>query len=617
MSVDQVSPWMETLLREAGIRKSLIVHGNVSDICLHASQRTYQPVLETMIDLLKSMGFDEVVVWDRFSGVQNISEDRLSLLRRSAMDVDSAESQEGEEYQVGDDMTESSSTTRQGREQNPDDFFSIVYHSMLQHHRNRSVFIIDWSHYLFGNANSLSEHERSWLVILSKAIRNSRDSLDTEDIAQPSNLLVLFANSLANIPPSYYHKNPMVKQIAIPLPARKEREAFLRDNLSRFQLSKSISPNEPVFADCVDMLDGFTLRDIQQMIKLSRQTQDHLSFEKLVNLYKYGEKNSPWEELSHDKLSRIEEALRERVKGQDEAIKKVSSVIIRAYTGLSGLQHSTKQKKTKGALFFTGPTGVGKTELAKALAEFLFGDEAACIRFDMSEYNHEHSDQRLVGAPPGYTGYEEGGQLTNAVAEKPFSVLLFDEIEKAHPRILDKFLQILEDGRLTDGRGETVHFSETVIIFTSNLGAAQIKVSENREVIRDQFIEQVRSHFIHVLKRPELLNRIGNNIVVFNHITAPEIMTQITMTKLLPLRNRIREKYKMDIYFEDSEKSVAAIVAKVDKADGGRGILNVIEPAIMDELARFIFENYKILSPGKAIKIVQAGNTAAFDFELE
>jgi len=179
---------------------------------------------------------------------------------------------------------------------------------------------------------------------------------------------------------------------------------------------------------------------LKQLLALSMITEHPLPPEKLLNLYRLGDQSSPWEELSEDKLRRVEDILRQRVIGQDEAIRHAATMMKRAYLGLSGLQHSGRKTKPKGVMYFVGPTGVGKTELAKAIAEFLFGDETAFIRFDMSEYNHEHSDQKLIGAPPGYVGFEQGGQLTNAVRKKPFSVILFDEIEKAHGRILDKFL---------------------------------------------------------------------------------------------------------------------------------------------------------------------------------
>jgi len=295
-------------------------------------------------------------------------------------------------------------------------------------------------------------------------------------------------------------------------------------------------------------------------------------------------------------------------------------VIKRAYTGLAGLQHSKKQRMPKGTLFFVGPTGVGKTELAKSLAQFLFGDEEACIRFDMSEFNHEHSDQRLVGAPPGYVGYEEGGQLTNAVKKRPFSVLLFDEIEKAHVRILDKFLQILEDGRLTDGKGETVHFSETVIIFTSNIGAAEVQFSEDKTSVREEFIEKVKRHFIEVAGRPELLNRLGDNVVPFNFIADPGVLINIARTKLRPLRERLREKYYIaDLVFDNEEKALGSIVQLVDRRMGGRGVLNQLNERLLTPLSQWLFENSRQRSrlANRTIRVLQVGSLPEFEFDLE
>ena len=386
-------------------------------------------------------------------------------------------------------------------------------------------------------------------------------------------------------------------------------------------ITQDIRSDKTAKDDLIDALDGFSLKDIAQMMKLSRQMSERISFEKLINLFKYGEKVSPWEELSKDKLKRIEEELGKRVKGQADAISKVKDVIIRAYTGFSGLQHSSKQKKPKGTLFFVGPTGVGKTELAKSLASFVFGDENACIRFDMSEYNHEHSDQRLVGAPPGYVGYEAGGQLTNAVKEKPFCVLLFDEIEKAHGRILDKFLQVLEDGRLTDGKGETVYFSETIIIFTSNIGAAEVSSEMDSREVRKQFVEKVQKHFIEKLGRPELLNRIGDNIVAFNFIEDQAVFTDIAKLKFKTIEDFVEERYGAKIVFENEDDIFKSIGKKAGKQNGGRGLLNVMEEVIINPLSEFIFDRSDIVLKNRQILIKPMNpknpELCMFEFELK
>ena len=276
---------------------------------------------------------------------------------------------------------------------------------------------------------------------------------------------------------------------------------------------------------------------------------------------------------------------------------KVKTVITRAVKGLSGLQHSGASHKPKGILFFAGPTGVGKTETAKALAESLFGDENACIRFDMSEYRLEHSDQKLFGAPPGYVGYEGGGQLTNAIKNRPFSVILFDEIEKASPTILDKFLQILEDGRMTDNQGNTVYFGESVIIFTSNIGLTKEDDSpqyalrriphrvptieiENPEIedsqefrnkVTTMLTEGVKSYFIDN-GRPELLNRLGeDNIVVFQFINKHDA-EKICDSKLKKICKSIKEEKNINIIYDDVV-SLLHKKAVLERKNGGRGVV--------------------------------------------
>lgn len=622
MANDTENSWLLNLERQAGVRRAVLLHGDVLDVSYCKSTQSYRPVTEVVTSALKRRGFDKVILWDRFSGV-DCSVTAAGVWDRLVRETAPASSgpASGSDYDVGPPSTADAAAPGVAPP-NADDFLAVVYHHMLHPSRERYAFILDWSQYLFGNANALSEQERQWLLVLSKAIRNAPLPLDDPDSLQrPSNIVILLCTKLTGIPPGLYQGNPSVQEVIVPTPGRPERDLFVRRTNEKWRLRTTPRPGELSFSDFVDSLEGMSIRDLQQLIKLSRQTPgDAPTFERLINLYKYGEQKSPWEDLGRDKLATIRQCLKERVKGQDEAVEKVSSVIIRAYTGLSGLQHSRKQKMPKGMLFFVGPTGVGKTELAKALAQFLFGDEDACIRFDMSEFNHEHSDQRLVGAPPGYVGYEEGGQLTNAVKKKPFSVLLFDEIEKAHVRILDKFLQILEDGRLTDGKGETVSFSETVIIFTSNIGASEVRLQNDVNAVRADFLSKVKEHFVTVARRPELLNRIGDNIVPFNFITGDDFLVSIARVKLQPLRERLKEKYRItDLVFDDEEKALKAIAAVVDRQMGGRGVLNELVKRIFDRLAAFLFEESDdiALYAGRKILVHQAGNLPEFEFELE
>ena len=271
-----------------------------------------------------------------------------------------------------------------------------------------------------------------------------------------------------------------------------------------------------------------------------------------------------------ERLIHMEERLKERVVGQEEAITAVANAVRRGRSGLS------EPNRPIGSFMFLGPTGVGKTELSRALAEFLFDEEEAMIRLDMSEYMEKHAVARLIGAPPGYVGYEEGGQLTEAVRRRPYSVILFDEIEKAHPDVFNIFLQILDDGRLTDGHGRTVDFKNTVIIMTSNVGSQWIELAKNEEEMRRQVMEALRQEF-----KPEFLNRL-DEIIIFHPLTEEEIKSIVDI-QIRRIQERLAEK-KLTLSLTDAAKEFLAR-AGYDPNYGARPLKRAIQHHILDPLS--------------------------------
>jgi ATP-dependent Clp protease ATP-binding subunit ClpB len=301
-------------------------------------------------------------------------------------------------------------------------------------------------------------------------------------------------------------------------------------------------------------------------------------------------------ESETQKLIRMEERLRERVVGQDEAIVAVSNAIRRARAGLQD------PNRPIGSFIFLGPTGVGKTELVKALADFLFDNENAMIRIDMSEYQERHTVSRLIGAPPGYVGYEEGGQLTEAVRRRPYSVVLFDEVEKAHPEVFNVLLQVLDDGRLTDGQGRTVDFRNTIIIMTSNIGSSLIQDfllgsgSEHwqdlKKDIKTKINEALRTFF-----RPEFLNRI-DEIIIFNPLSK-ETMNDIVEIQLKKIRHYLKQR-KIDIVLTEEAKKYIATVG-YDPVFGARPLRRVLQKQILDPLAIKLIEG--IFKEGDIVEV--------------
>jgi ATP-dependent Clp protease ATP-binding subunit ClpB len=296
------------------------------------------------------------------------------------------------------------------------------------------------------------------------------------------------------------------------------------------------------------------------------------------------------------KLIHLEEHLHRRVVGQDRALEAVSNAIRRARSGLSD------PNRPVGSFLFLGPTGVGKTELARALAEFLFDDEKALVRIDMSEYQERHTVSRLIGAPPGYVGYDEGGQLTEVVRRRPYSVLLLDEIEKAHTDVFNVLLQLLDEGRLTDGQGRTVDFRNTVVIMTSNLGSAAIMDTDlSEELISQRVMAEVQGHF-----RPEFLNRV-DDIVIF-HRLSPEHLRQIVDIQVAGLQRRLEER-KITVELSDKAREWLA-ERGFDPAYGARPLKRLIQREISDALARRLLEGE--FAEGDRIEIGVSGDGLEF-----
>lgn len=394
--------------------------------------------------------------------------------------------------------------------------------------------------------------------------------------------------------------NPRIRHVPVAKPDHRFRRVLAADLLKTLPGGAEPSPDtmSEAIDEFVDQTEGLLLVDLTAIALLGRsEGLDVRHIGDAVRRYKVGVTEDPWATLDRAKVRDGLAFVQNRVKGQDHAVTHMLDIVKRAVTGVGS---SKRSNRPRGVAFLAGPTGVGKTELAKTLTSLLFGDDSAYIRFDMSEFSAEHSDQRLIGAPPGYVGYDVGGELTNAIRERPFSVVLFDEIEKAHPRILDKFLQVLDDGVLTSGRGDRVYFSEAFIIFTSNLGIYKVGPDGTRipNVTANDSITEVQArvraeidrHFKLVLNRPEILNRIGDNVVVFDFIRAP-IAQAIFDGMVRDVVDGVAASQKIAVSLAEEARSILARLCLSDLSNGGRGIRNKVEAHLVNPLARALFDS--------------------------
>lgn len=612
MSVPDLKPrWMRELERLTGYKTQIYLYGNIKDTVLYplsadAQQWTLGPLRQALFEQLRHMGGYEIIgAYNLIDGMSFAdSADASTMTKLYDQIVD-----EGEKTTVTGAKGRAPQATKP---REPIDQALQQIRCALMNRSHPCAFVIEHASQLISAPVNLQAGERQNFLRLLKSSGESQLVAmgDPAHRRAVQNLLILLCDKLTDLPAWLYLDNPFSGSVEIEAPRNFERHHFF----SLF-LSANADPNSATarahMDDLVDLTDGMTIRDLCGIRSLARKHDSaNMNAKALVDCFKYGVRESEWDNLGWDRLAQAEDTLAQRVIGQPAAVSAVADMLRRARLHLSGAQHSSRTKP-RGVLFFAGPTGVGKTELAKAIAELVFGTDDACIRFDMSEYSQAHADQRLLGAPPGYVGYEEGGQLTNRIKSNPFSVLLFDEIEKAHPLVLDKFLQILEDGRMTDGRGDTVYFAESIIIFTSNVGIYQLDPQTGRPAVdpfsgqpllhvdpnvhtkyadvRDRVLEGVTAFFKHILGRPELLNRIGQNIIVFDFIR-PEVMRQILERKVLrSIEAQVKERWELEVRFTPVLIDQLMEIGGKDVGAGGRGMGNLAETAVLNPLARAMF----------------------------
>ncbi|MDR3360442.1 MAG: AAA family ATPase [Bifidobacteriaceae bacterium] len=425
------------------------------------------------------------------------------------------------------------------------------------------------------------------------------------------------------------------RRIAVPPPEREDRRDYAKRVLGqRFAGFAALDESgRDAFAEELGgQTDGLALADLRALGDLANDSGFGVDqSRRAVSVLKFGVGESPWrrpELAERIKDDGCYNQLRSAIFGQDQALRAAARCVNKAVLGFSALGAESSPHRPKGVLFLAGPTGTGKTELAKQLAQFVFGTEESVTRFDMSEYSSAHSETRLIGAPPAYVGYDAGGQLTDRVRDKPFSLLLFDEIEKAHPQILDKFLQVLDDGRLTDGKGATVFFSETLIVFTSNLGVTEVgadglpvfKVTPGDAPERVEAVirQGVESHFTQIA-RPELYGRLAKGIVVLGFV-GPDGARAIARKALDSLAQQI-DQLRPGAVLELAPEAEAALMdhaAAPDSAErpslrryGGRRIQDMVDAQVMNPIQEALIRFGADSPPRIAVRLAAAPDPGA------
>lgn len=594
----------------------IILEGNVLDRFCYPEDDSIVSLREYLYFMYSDMGYDTVLFYDTLKGFYGYND---IAGRKALADFEKLPSD-------GDTGRNKLPFSIRNEEQPTGETAATKIECLMQQTEKPAVVIMDFSSRYIISPDVMEKSDIDSFLHIQKGGLGAA-SARSRNGNLLSNLTIMIVNKLNDLPAWFYLNNPTVHTITVCKPSTEEREYFVNSNnfrgfftTERWREGNNYFDGHPeelkkIKSKFVAATDGLMYMDLISISKICLSMElDIKNLNQAVEVFKYGVVDqNPWSKISSDTMEDLRLTLSQKVLGQEGAIEQVMSVLERAAMGVSSF-FDENSSKPKGILFFAGPTGTGKTQTAKIIAQKLFESDRSCRIFDMSEYRSEHSDQRLLGAPPGYVGYEAGGQLTNAVRENPFSVFLFDEIEKAHPSILDKFLQILGDGRLTDGMGRTVYFTDSLIIFTSNLGIYGTNEFGNRELLVDPSKEgndystvkksvtnAINSYFRLELQRAEILNRIGKNIVVFDFIR-PSVADTIVDSKIESFREILLEVkgIRMKMLPDAIEKLKKK--ARTETMDGGRGIENMLEYCLINDVSAYIYRNN--IKKGDRIEVV-------------
>ena len=557
--------WQSNLLHALRTHRVVVLHGNVRDRYIHVDRGRHAEIpLDELIARLCHSQYGPVRRYDAYGKVSDLSVAPGGLLEDEAV---------AEFGAPGFTSTVDSTLAR------------LV--EAMELPVAPLVWLFGCAHNVFPYRTSYAENEATRLVVLQRVV---------ERMPTDKRLVFVYLSD-TQLPVELSRHAHQVERVQLDVPGYDERLAFWRHR----------GIGDAVAEDLAKLTDRMALTSMQSLADGARtEAADRglaalapVDWEQLIRRHAMGETEDYYRQITSRQLQSAPTffTVQEGIKGQDRAVRKATRMLWVARGGVNRLLRPASSTAPRGVLFLCGPTGTGKTLLAQKVAKFVFRSEEAFLRIDMSEYAEAHNVSRLIGSPPGYVGSEEGGVLTNALAARGFQVVLFDEIEKAHPRVFDLFLQILSDGRLTDGRGRTVSFAQALIFFTSNIGARraeQARLAEARaageDAVAAHFVSCVRDYFQTEISRPELLNRIGHDIVPFNFLDADAAADALRF-HLGSVEARFNQEHRdrswrLRIDYDVVVPRLLAEYGDALREFGGREAENALKDALLPELAQ-------------------------------